>query len=179
MIERMKAWFLAGTVGAFSPPEFTFCVDFFSSCLFHSCITAMACKRPRSICQKGKWHVTPKHAYTLDPMNLGWVDYAVQTCLWNKPTRNSSVNAHSQSSQLAEPLWTDSGLKSWICVHKSWSPLKKKKCTDREWSVNLSSQSSHAKKRPPPQHSPQEPRTMLLLLEVLWDESRRDNNRVN
>ena len=126
MIERMKAWFLAGTVGAFSPPEFTFCVDFFSSCLFHSCITAMACKRPRSICQKGKWHVTPKHAYTLDPMNLGWVDYAVQTCLWNKPTRNSSVNAHSQSSQLAEPLWTDSGLKSWICVHKSWSPLKKK-----------------------------------------------------
>ena len=33
-------------------------------------------------------------------------------------TRNSSRNSRSQSSQLAEPLWTDPSLKSGISVHE-------------------------------------------------------------
>ena len=32
---------------------------------FHLRVTAVACKRPRSSCQKCRWQVTAKHAYTL------------------------------------------------------------------------------------------------------------------
>ena len=42
-------------------------------------------------------------------------------------TRNSSGNTRSQSSQLAEPLWTDPGLTSGISVRELISNLKKKK----------------------------------------------------
>ena len=45
----------------------------------------------------------------------------------NELTRNSSGNTQSQSSQLAEPLWTDPGLKSGISVRKLISIKKKKK----------------------------------------------------
>ena len=45
----------------------------------------------------------------------------------NELTRNSLENSRSQSSQLAEPLWTDPGLKSGIIVRKQISTLKKKK----------------------------------------------------
>ena len=45
-------------------------------CLFHPCVTAVARKRPRSFCQKCRWQVPPKDAYTLDPMKLEWADYA-------------------------------------------------------------------------------------------------------
>ena len=88
-------------------------------CPFHRCVTAVARKRPRSFCQKCRWRVTPKHAYTLDVSKSEWVDYAaVQAEYGNLPgnelTRNSSGNIRSQSSQLAEPLWTDPGLKSGI-----------------------------------------------------------------
>ena len=41
-------------------------------------VTAVARKRPRSFCQKSKWQVTSKHAYTFDPTKSEWVDYAVQ-----------------------------------------------------------------------------------------------------
>ena len=33
--------------------------------LFHPRVTAVACKRPRTFCQKCRWQVTAKHAYTL------------------------------------------------------------------------------------------------------------------
>ena len=32
---------------------------------FHPRVTVVACTRPRSFCQKCRWQVTPKHAYTL------------------------------------------------------------------------------------------------------------------
>ena len=47
-------------------------------CLFHPCATTVARKRPRSFCQKCRWHVTPKHACTLDPMKSECADDAVQ-----------------------------------------------------------------------------------------------------
>ena len=37
-------------------------------------VTAVACKRPWLFCQKCRWQVTLKHAYTLDPMKLEWAD---------------------------------------------------------------------------------------------------------
>ena len=33
--------------------------------LFHPCVTAVACKRSRSLCQKCRWQVTAKHASSL------------------------------------------------------------------------------------------------------------------
>ena len=62
--------------------------------------------------------------------------HSVGTYQENELTRNSSGNTPSQSSQLAEPLWTDPGLKRGISVHKLISTLKKKKKgTGREWMV--------------------------------------------
>ena len=77
-------------------------------------LTAVTRKGPRSFCQKCRWHFTPKHAYCLDPTKSEWADYAaVQAQCGNQSgnqlTRNSSGNTRSQSSQLAEPLWTDPG----------------------------------------------------------------------
>ena len=83
------------------------------------CVTAVACKRPWSFCQKCRWQVTPKHAYTLDPGKSEWADNASKgTYQGNKLTCNSSGNTQPQSSQLAEPLWTNSGIKSGISVRE-------------------------------------------------------------
>ena len=110
---------------------------------FHPCVTAVACKRPWSFCQKCRWQVAPKHAYTHDPSKLEWADYAaVQaecgTPSGNKLTSNLSGNTRSRSSQLAKPLWTDPGLKSGVSLHDLISTLKFKKSTDGEWFVKHS-----------------------------------------
>ena len=70
-----------------------------------------ACNRP---CQKCKWQVTPKDNYTLG------ADCAVQALCRNlsvKPTHMQLVGEHSTIvASVAEPLWTDSSLKSGIGV---------------------------------------------------------------
>ena len=38
--------------------------------LFHSCVTSLACKRFWSFCEKCRWQITSKHAYTLDQAKL-------------------------------------------------------------------------------------------------------------
>ena len=95
---------------------------------FHPRVTAVARKRPRSFCQKCRSQVTHQHEYILDPSKPGW---AIQTecgnLSANELTRNSSGNTRSQSSQLAEPLWTDPGLKSGSSLRKLISTFKKKK----------------------------------------------------
>ena len=101
-------------------------------CPFHPRVTAVARKRPRSFCQKCRLQVTPKHAYTLDPSKSEWADYAAvqaecKNISGNELTRNSSGNTQSQSSQLAELLWTDPSLKSGISLRKLIFTLKKKK----------------------------------------------------
>ena len=52
-----------------------------------------------------------------------WADYAAVQAKCgnvsgNELTHNLSGNTQSQSSQLAEPLWTDPGLKSGVSMHK-------------------------------------------------------------
>ena len=100
---------------------------------------AVACKRPRSFCQKCWWQVTLKCAYTLDLMKSEWDDYAAVQA-WhgnlsgNELTRNFSGNIQPQSSQLAEPLWTNPGLKSGISACEVIFTLKKtKQC---RWVMN-------------------------------------------
>ena len=84
--------------------------------------------------------VTSKNAYTLDPTKSGWADYAAVQAQCgnlsgNELTRNSSGNIRQQSSQFAEPLWTNGGVKSIISVREliSTSGGEKKK---RGWELN-------------------------------------------
>ena len=60
-------------------------------------------------------------------------------------------NIWPQSSQLAEPLWTDSGIKSGITARALISTSKKKKKAQagNEWS-NILPKTSTARKKPPP-----------------------------
>ena len=128
-------------------------------CPYHPRATAVVRKRPRSFCQKCRWQVTLKHAYTLDPSKSEWADYAaVQAECGNlsgyELTRNTSGNTRSQSSQLAEPLWTDPGLKIRISLHELISTLylKKKKLkvqAENEW-LNIFPKSRTQGKNPPP-----------------------------
>ena len=52
------------------------CVLTLILCPFHPRVTAVACKRPRSIRQNCRWQVTPKHEYAFDPTKSEWADYA-------------------------------------------------------------------------------------------------------
>ena len=118
----------------------------------HPRVTAVPRKRPRSFCQKCRWQVTPKLAYTFDPVKSEWADYA--TVHWdlsgNELTRNSSGNTQSQSFQLGEPLWTDPGLKSGTSVRELISTLKKKKSAQAGNELsNILPKSSQARKKSP------------------------------
>ena len=100
-------------------------------CPFHPCVTAVAHKRPWSFCQKCRWQVTPKHTYTLDPAKSVLADYGLCPGIVWEPIRKGAhmqllENIRPQQSQLAEPLWTDHGLKSGISVRKLMFTLKKK-----------------------------------------------------
>ena len=163
MIERLRVRIPAGAAGEFSPSELALGAGSFR-CPFHPRVTAVARKRPRSFCQKCRWQVTPKHAYTSDSMKSEWADYAAVQAQCgnlsgNELTRDSSGSTRSQSSQLAEPMWTDPGLKSGISVRELISMErererergKKKKKRRREMKCRTFSQkSSHARKTPPP-----------------------------
>ena len=58
--------------------------------------------------------------------------HSVGTYQENELTRNSPGNTRPQSSQLAEPLWTDLGVKRGISARKLISSKKKKKSAGRE-----------------------------------------------
>ena len=70
--------------------------------------------------KRAGWKLHLKHAYTLDPTKSEWADYAAVQL-----TRNLSGNIRPQSSQLAEPLWTDPGIKSGTSVRELISTSKK------------------------------------------------------
>ena len=76
----------------------------------------------------------------------------------NELTRNSSGNTRSQSSQLAEPLWTDPGLKSGM-------HFKKKKERKRRPGMNCRTFSQNPRKRGKGHHHHQQ--RLLLLLYIL------------
>ena len=105
-----------------SSPESTLCAYSYSVSV-PALVTAVARKRPRSFYQKCRWQVKPKHAYTLDLTKSEWADYAAiqAECgklSGNEFTHNSPRNTWSRSSQLAEPLWGDPGLRSGISVRE-------------------------------------------------------------
>ena len=130
MIERLRLRILAEAAGEFSSPESTLCADSYSVSVPPPC-TAVARKRPLSSCEKYRWQITPKHTYTLDPAKSEWADCAAVQALCgklsgNELTRNLSGNIQPQSTRLAEPLWTDPGIKSGMSGRELISTLKKK-----------------------------------------------------
>ena len=125
-------------------------------CAFHPRVTALECKRPRPFCPKRRWQVTSKHAYTLDPTKSEWSDYAAVQAKCgnlsgNELTRNLYGNIRPQSSQLAEPQWTDPGIKSGISVRDlistSRKEKKKKEKKKRKRRVNGRTFSENPRKR--------------------------------
>ena len=65
MIERLRVRIPAGAAGEFSSPGSTFCADSYFGIRSTPRVTAVARKRSWSFCQKCRWQVTAKHAYTL------------------------------------------------------------------------------------------------------------------
>ena len=70
--------------------------------------------------------------FLLDAPESEWADYAAVRAYCgnlsaNELTRNLSENIRPQSSQLAEPLWTDPSINSGISVRELISPQEKKK----------------------------------------------------
>ena len=101
-------------------------------CPFHPHVIAVARKRPQSFCQNCRLQVIPKHADTLGPSKSEWAEYATVQAecgnlSGNELTRNLSENTQPQSSQLAELLWTDPGLKGGISLRELISTLILKK----------------------------------------------------
>ena len=60
--------------GAITPWRVSYLV--LALCRSHPRVTAVARKIPRSLCQKCRWQITPKPAYTFDPTKSKWADYA-------------------------------------------------------------------------------------------------------
>ena len=150
--------------GEFSSLELTLCADFYLVSIPPPCVIAVACKIPWSFCQRGRWQVIPKHAYTLDPTMSEWADYATVQAYFGNLSRkalihNLSGNIQPQSSQLAELPCSDPGIKSGNSVCKLIFTSKKiikkeKKCRGggNEW-LNIPSKSPQARKKPLLQNS--------------------------
>ena len=87
---------------------------------FHPRVTAVTSKTPRSFCQKRtrQLHLnthTPLTQRGRSGLTRPLSRYSVGTLSGNELTRNVSGNIQPQSSQLAESVWTDPGVKSgWL-----------------------------------------------------------------
>ena len=140
-------------------------------CPIHPLVTAVARKRPRSFCQKCRWHVTPKHAYTLDPTKSEWAYAAVQAWCGNlsgkELTRNSSGNTQLQSSKLAETLWTDSSLMSGISVRERTSTHQKKNEKKKQKKKKQNAQSGNEWSNPLPQILANEDKATTISSSIL------------
>ena len=132
---------LAGTAGEFSSPVNFVCRLFYSVCAT-PVLPQWHIKDPGHSAKSagGRLHLNTHTSFTHQSQSgLTMLLSSCGNLSGNKPTRNSSGNTRSQSSQLAEPLWTDPGLKSGINLHKLISTLKKKeKSAGGEWTVEHS-----------------------------------------
>ena len=87
-------------------------------------------------CAGGRLHLntqTPLTQRSRSGLTMPLSKHSVRTLSGNEPTRNLSGNIRPQSSQHAEPLWTDPGMKSGISVRKLISTIKKRK--KEQWEI--------------------------------------------
>ena len=120
MIERLRVRIVAGTAGEYSSPKLNLCTDSIR-CPFHPRVTAVA--------RKSRLTWTCLHPWP-NEVGVGW-PCRCPDIVWEpirKRAHTQLVREHSAtSSQLAEPLWTDTGLKSGISVHELISTWKKRR----------------------------------------------------
>ena len=127
---------------------------FLISCVFLIFLSLVWLKLPTCRCQHACW-LMPRGTTTVSNSSLRsgltmpLSRRSVGNLSGNELTRNSSGNTRSQSSQLAEPLWTDPGLKSGISVRELISTVKRKKAQAGNGLSNILPKSSHARKKPP------------------------------
>ena len=85
MIERSRVLTPAGTDGEYSSPGSIFCADSYFGIRSTPSVTAVARKRSRPFCLKGRWQVIAKHACTLRTwlcmeLHGAWLYGAHRTC---------------------------------------------------------------------------------------------------
>ena len=123
MIERLRVRI---PPGEFSSPELTLCADSHSVS-----VPPPQChvKDPGHSAKSagGRLHLNTPTPLTQRSRSGPLSGHSVGNLSGNGLIRNSSGNTKPQSSEIAEPLWTDSCLKSAIGVHDVISTLKKKK----------------------------------------------------
>ena len=85
-------------------------------CPFHPVLPLWHVKKPGHAAKSasGRLHL---NTHTLDPTKSEWADYAAvqawcENLSGNELSLNAPGNIPPQSSQFAEPLWTDPGIKS-------------------------------------------------------------------
>ena len=123
-------------------------------CPFHPLVTAVACKRPQSFCQKCRWQVSPKHTYSLDLMKLEWAYYAARHSVGTfqeKRAHTQLIRKHSAtvvSACWAIVDWSWPKKVELVCAR--WSPLRKMKVQVGNESSNFSPKSVQTRKKPPP-----------------------------
>ena len=125
MIERLRVRIPAGAAG-----KKILCVLTFIRCPFHPRVTAVAGKRSGHSAKSagGRLHLnahTPLTQRSRSGLTMPPSRHSVGTY----PETSSQATCqgtrgHSRLSQLAEPLWTDPGLKSGIRVRELTSTLK-------------------------------------------------------
>ena len=126
--------------GEYSYPELTLCADSYSVSIPPH-VTAVARKRPRSFCQKsagGRFHPNTHTLFT-QRSRFGLTMSLSRHSVGTYPETGLHATCQgtlNQSSQLAEPLWTDPGIKSGTSVRELKSPPPKKKEGMRRWGVN-------------------------------------------
>ena len=128
-------------------------------CPFHPHVTAVACKRPRSFCQKCRWQVMPKHTYTFDPSKSEWADCAaVLGECWNLSGNELTCNSSGNTRLVIFAGWATvdwSWPKEWnyfarAKLHVKKRKRRKKKCRR---GLNILPKSWRAWKKPPPPDS--------------------------
>ena len=111
----------AGFAGEFSSPELTFCANSYSVSV-PPVLLQWHVKDPSDSAKSAgcRFHLNT-HTPLIRQSRSGLTmlsRHSVGTCQGNEVTCNSSGNSRPQSSQFAEPLWTNPGGKSGISVRE-------------------------------------------------------------
>ena len=123
-------------------------------CPFHSRVTAVARKKKPGHSAKsagGRLHLntnTPQTQRSRGALSMPLSRHSMRT-YQETSSHATRQRTQLQSSQLVEPVWTDSGLKSGISVYELIPTLKKKAQAGNEWS-NILPNLSQARKKPSP-----------------------------
>ena len=151
VIEKLRVRVPAGAARECSSPESTLCADSLFGVRSTPMLLQWHVKEPGHSAKSagGRLHLnthTPLTRRSRSGLTMPLSRQSVGISQENELTRILSGNTRSQSSQLAEPLWTDPGLKSGINLRA----LNLKKKPRQRMSCRTFSQTSlQARKNPP------------------------------